>query len=50
MVSFRKHPKTPNVAIESGPGNGESALVHDLGQGVRLLPEEEVRNEQYLCP
>jgi hypothetical protein len=49
MVSFRKHPKTPNVAIESWP-NWESALVHDLGQGVRLLPEEEVRNEQYLCP
>jgi hypothetical protein len=49
MVSFRKHPKTPNVAIESQPNRG-SALVHDLGQGVRLLPEEEVRNEQYLCP
>ena len=32
MVSFRKHPKTPNVAIES-----DKALVHDLGQGVRLL-------------
>ncbi len=46
MVSFRKHPKTPNVAIESDCW----ALVHDLGQGVRLLPEEEVRNEQYLCP
>lgn len=45
MVSFRKHPKTPNVAIESS-----EALVHDLGQGVRLLPEEEVQNEQYLCP
>jgi hypothetical protein len=45
MVSFRKHPNTPNVAIES-----DKALVHDLGQGVRLLPEEEVRNEQYLCP
>lgn len=46
MVSFRKHPKTPNVAIESD----RWLSFHDLGQGVRLLPEEEVHNEQYLCP
>ena len=35
---------------ERGDRVWKELSFHDLGRGVRLLPEEEVHNEQYLCP